>query len=207
MPGQILSMLDFAAISPCEYADGLGREQFVDFSIKALWPKMPRIAGPAFTVKCAPGDHLSLHAAIYEARPGDVIVVEADPRYAVAGGNVCAIAQQRGIAGFVVDGVIRDLAQVRESQFPVFARGVIPKPGAKTDIFPFNQSIICGGARVNSGDIIVADEEGIGVIPRAQMDAVYAIAKARRDKDAGMDLGQWRTEHQQKVASLVRKLR
>jgi len=207
MPRRILSMADFAAISPCEYADGLGREQFVDFAIKGLWPAMPRIAGPAFTVKCAPGDHLSLHAAIYEASAGDVIVVEADPQYAVAGGNVCAIAQQRGIAGFVVDGVIRDLAQVRDIQFPVFARGVIPKPGAKTHIFPFNQGITCGGAKVNAGDIIVADEEGIAVIPMTQLAEVYAIAKARTDKDAAMDLEQWGREHQQKVASLVLKLR
>ncbi|MFT4938867.1 MAG: 4-hydroxy-4-methyl-2-oxoglutarate aldolase [Paraglaciecola sp.] len=203
----MLSMSDFAAISPCEYADGLGREQFVDFAIKALWSEIPRIAGPAFTVKCAPGDHLSLHAAIYEASAGDIIVVEADPHYAVAGGNVCAIAQQRGIAGFVVDGVIRDLAQVRKLKFPVFARGVIPKPGAKTHIFPFNQTITCGGAKVNSGDIIVADEEGIAVIPQAKMEEVYAIAQARTDKDAAIDLDQWRTEHQQKVASLVLKLR
>lgn len=203
----MLSMLDFAAISPCEYADGLGREQFVDFAIKGLWLGMPRIAGPAFTVKCAPGDHLSLHAAIYTASPGDVIVVEADPHYAVAGGNVCAIAQQRGIAGFVVDGVIRDLAQVREIGFPVFARGVIPKPGAKTHIFPFNQVITCGGARVNGGDIIVADEEGIAVIPLAKAEEVYAIAKARTDKDSAMDLEQWQTEHQQKVESLILKLR
>jgi len=199
-------MLDFAAISPCEYADGLGREQFVDFSIKGLWSGMPRIAGPAFTVKCAPGDHLSLHAAIYAASSGDVIVVEGDPDYAVAGGNVCAIAQQRGIAGFVVDGVIRDLAQVRDIQFPVFARGVIPKPGAKTHIFPFNQTITCGGVKVNAGDIIVADEEGIAVIPATQKEKVYAIAKALTDKDAAMDLAQWRTEHQQKVQSLVAKL-
>ena len=203
---EALSISDFLAISPCEYADGLGREQFVDFAIKGLWSAMPRIAGPAFTVKCAEGDHLSLHAAIYAASPGDVIVVEADANYAVAGGNVCAIAGQRGIAGFVVDGVIRDLAQVRDLQFPVFARGVIPKPGAKTHLFPFNQSISCGGVTVNAGDIIVADEEGIAVIPFAQMAEVYAIAKARTDKDAAMDLEQWQAEHQQKVAALVAKL-
>ena len=203
----MLNMSDFAQISPCEYADGLGREQFIDFAIKELWPQIPRIAGPAFTVKCAPGDHLSLHAAIYAAQPGDIIVVEADPQYAMSGGNVCAIAQQRGIAGFVVDGVIRDLAQVRELQFPVFARGVIPKPGAKTHIFPFNQPVMCGGVKVSAGDIIVADEEGIAVIPSSQAEQVYAIAKARTDKDAAMDLEQWQREHQQKVESLVLKLR
>ena len=199
-------MHDFVTISPCEYADGLGREQFVDFSIKPLWANMPRIAGPAFTVKCAPGDHLSLHAAIYEASVGDVIVVEADPNYALAGGNVCAIAQQRGIAGFVVDGVIRDLAQVREISFPVFARGVIPKPGAKTHIFPFNEVIHCGGAKVNGGDIVIADEEGIAIVPKASAEQVYAIAKARTDKDAATSIDDWQMEHQQKVQSIVQKL-
>jgi 4-hydroxy-4-methyl-2-oxoglutarate aldolase len=199
-------MPDFVQISPCEYADGLGREQFIDIAIKELWQQIPRIAGPAFTVKCAPGDHLSLHAAIYRAQPGDVIVVEADPQYAVAGGNVCAIAQQRGIAGFVIDGVIRDLAQVRELQFPVYARGVIPKPGAKTHIFPFNQPVMCGGVKVYAGDIIVADEEGIAVIPSAKAEQVYAIAKARTHKDASISLDKWRAEHCEKVDSILTKL-
>ena len=77
------------------------------------------MAGPALTVKAPPGDNLMLHAAIYRAPAGSVIVVEAgDVDYAVAGGNVCAVAQKNGIAGFVVDGVIRDLAEVREKRFP-----------------------------------------------------------------------------------------
>ena len=93
-----------------------------------------------------PGDNLMLHAAIYRARPGDVIVVEAgDADYAVSGGNVCAVAQRRGITGFVVDGVIRDLAEVREARFPVFARGCIPKPGVKESLGELNQAITCGG--------------------------------------------------------------
>jgi len=93
----------FDSVSPCEYADALPREQFMHYAIKPLWEGMPRIAGPAFTVKCEPGDHLMLHAAIYRASPGDIIVVEADDEFAVAGGNVCAIAQSRGIKGFVID--------------------------------------------------------------------------------------------------------
>lgn len=199
-------MDEFAQISPCEYADGMGREQFVDMAIKELWPHIGRIAGPAFTVKCAKGDHLSLHAAIYRAKPGDIIVVQADPDFASAGGNVCAIAQQRGIVGFVIDGVIRDLAEVRALQFPVFARGVIPKPGAKEKILPFNQPINCGGVRVSAGDIIVADEEGIAVIPKAKSAAIYNIAKARTDKDAAMTLEQWQTEHQAKINALLDEL-
>lgn len=198
--------LPFDAISPCEYADALPREQFMDYVIKPLWPGVPRICGPAFTVKCEAGDHLMLHAAIYRAQPGDIIVVEADDQFAVAGGNVCAIAQSRGIKGFVIDGVIRDIAQTRENCFPVFAKGVIPKPGAKKCIAPLNAPIVCGGVNVNAGDIIVADEEGIAVIPKAQKETAFDIAKARAEKDAAVTLSEWETEHRKKVEGILRQL-
>src|SRR5690349_5249258 len=125
------AVTDYRGIPTTTLADLLGRDQVMDIGVRPLWP-CARVAGPAFTVRCPPGDNLMLHAAIYRARPGAVIVVEAgDVDYAVAGGNVCAVAQKNGIAGFVVDGVIRDLAEVRENRFPVFARGVSPIPGGK----------------------------------------------------------------------------
>lgn len=196
----------FQAVSPCDLADALGREQFMDFSIRELWPQIPRLVGPAYTVKCAPGDHLMLHAAIYRASPGDVIVVEADKEYAVAGGNVCAIAQARGIAGFVVDGCIRDVAEVRENRFPVFALGVQPKPGAKKRTAPLNQPIQCGGVVVNPGDIIVADEEGIAVVPYQNAAEILAVAQSRAAKDAAMSLAQWQAQHYQNVESMLKQL-
>ena len=121
----------FKDVPPTTLADLLGREQVMDIGIRPLWDA-PRIAGPAYTVRCVPGDNLMLHAAIHRAEPGSVIVVESgDLDYALAGGNVCAVAQRRGVAGFVLDGLIRDLGEVREAGFPVFARGVIPIPGTK----------------------------------------------------------------------------
>lgn len=194
-------------ISPCEYADALPREQFVDHHIHCLWPQPPRISGPAFTVKCEPGDHLMLHAAIYQASPGDVIVVQGDSNYALAGGNVCAIAQQRGILGFVIDGVIRDLAEVRALQFPVFARGVIPKPGAKKCYSPLNRPILCGGVQVQPNDMVIADEEGIAIIPQQRIDEVYLVAKARTDKDNQMSLQQWQDTHKTNIDNILTKLR
>ncbi len=197
----------FRAISPTAYADGLGREQFMDRGIRELWPQIPRIAGPAYTVKCPPGDNLMLHAAIYRAEPGSVIVVEAgDCDYALAGGNVCAIAQQLGIAGFVIDGVIRDLAEVREARFPVFARGVIPKPGVKQALGTLQEPIVCGGVSVHPGDVVIADEEGIAVIPSARQSAVYDIAKARTEKDETQSLEAWRTAHQTKIERILGEL-
>ncbi|MEL7010536.1 MAG: RraA family protein [Cyanobacteria bacterium J06629_2] len=194
----------FRAISPTAYADALSREQFMDLGIRAVWQPIPRIAGVAYTVKCHPGDNLMLHAAIYRAAPGSVIVVESGSLdYAVSGGNVCAIAQKRGIAGFVVDGVIRDVAEVREAKFPVFARGIVPKPGVKETLGSLNQPIVCGGATIRAGDIIVADEEGIAVIPAEEQNAVYEIALARTEKETTETLEQWESQHQAKVEGIL----
>jgi len=204
MTEQITEYAQYAAISPTAYADGLGREQFMDIAIHELWPQIPRIAGPAYTVRCVPGDNLMLHAAIYRAPAGAVIVVEAgNSDYAMSGGNVCAIAQKRGIAGFVIDGAIRDIAEVRSARFPVFARGCIPKPGVKESLGELNSSISCGGVKVFPGDIIVADEEGIAVIPQAQKERVWNIAKKRTDKDAAQSLTDWERAHTAKIEKIL----
>lgn len=109
---------DFRDIPTTTLADLLGREHVMDIGIRPLWQPVPRVAGPAFTVRCPPGDNLMLHAAVHRAAPGAVIVVESgDLEYALAGGNVCAVAQRRGVAAFVADGLIRDLAEVRELGF------------------------------------------------------------------------------------------
>lgn len=196
----------FAALSPTTLADALTRAQIMDFTIRPLYAEMPRIAGPAYPVRCAPGDNLMLHAAIYRAPPGSIIVCEAgDHDYAVAGGNVCATAQRRGIAGFVVDGAIRDLAEVRARRFPVFARGVIPIPGDKRALGAIDRPVRCGGVRVGPGDMIVADEEGIVVVPVDQLDAVLAKAQARAQKDASETLDQWEAAHRAKIDSILKE--
>ncbi|MBE9140649.1 RraA family protein [Nodosilinea sp. LEGE 07088] len=199
--------LDFAAISPTAYAEVLGRAHTMDLGIRELWPRMPRLAGLAYTVNCPAGDNLMLHTAIYRATPGSVIVVQAgDIDYAMAGGNVCAIAQKRGIAGFVIDGVIRDIAEVRQAQFPVFARGLMPVPGKKAQLGQLNQPIVCGGVRVSPGDMVVADEEGIVVIPSAQQAAVWQRAKQRSDRDASQSLADWEANHRAKIEQALQTL-
>jgi 4-hydroxy-4-methyl-2-oxoglutarate aldolase len=195
----------FAALSPTTLADCLSRDRVMDIGIRPLWPGMPRLAGPAFPVRCPPGDNLMLHAAIYRARPGDVVVVEAgDTDYAVAGGNVCLVAQRHGIAGFVVDGVIRDVAEVREHRFPVFARGVIPIPGAKDAVGVLNGPVRCGGVAVAPGDLVVADEEGIVVVPAGRAAAVRQAAEARAAKEAAQDLDAWEASHRARIEEILR---
>ncbi|MEM9908974.1 MAG: RraA family protein [Cyanobacteria bacterium P01_D01_bin.44] len=198
----------FAALSPTSYADaGLGREQFMDMGIREMWPCLPRIAGPAYTVSCPPGDNLMLHAAIYRAQPGSVIVVQAgNVDYAMVGGNVCATAQQRGIAGFVIDGVIRDLAEVRTAGFAVFARGVSPVPGQKKALGTLNQPIVCGGVTVHPGDMVVADEEGIVVIPVARQGEIWQLAQQRAEKDEAQSLADWQANHRAKIDQILQSL-
>jgi 4-hydroxy-4-methyl-2-oxoglutarate aldolase len=194
----------FRAISPTTLADVLSREQVMNVGIRPLWPSMPRVAGPAFTVRCPPGDNLMLHAAIYRAEPGSVIVVESgDTDYAVAGGNVCAVAQRRGIAAFVIDGVIRDVAEVRELGFPVFAKGVIPFPGAKQQVQPLNGQVWCGGVSVSGGDIVVADEEGIVVTPSARQDEVLRAAQDKQAQEARQSLDAWEQAHRARVDQIL----
>jgi len=202
----MIDIAKFREISPTAYADSLPRSRLMDIGIKAVWQPVPRIAGVAYTVKCHPGDNLMLHAAIYRAEPGSIIVVEAGSLdYAVSGGNVCAIAKKRGIAGFVVDGVIRDLAEVKECQFPIFARGIMPKPGVKEALGTLNKTVSCGGVQVNGGDIIVADEEGIAVIPKLEQESIYQIALARSQKEASETLEEWEAKHRAKIEKILQE--
>ena len=195
----------YAALSPNELSDVLELSCVMRHEIHPLWPGMPRIAGPAFTTRTGRHDNLMFHASIYLARPGDVIVVEAgDDEMAVAGGNVCAIAQRNGVAGLVVDGVVRDVVESRERRFPLFGRGASPIPAKRVGEGGMNVQIRCGGVVVNPGDVIVADEEGIVVIPRARAEDVLAKAQARVAAEAKLSLDDWERRHRSAVEAALK---
>ncbi|MER6424391.1 RraA family protein [Streptomyces sp. NPDC001137] len=196
--------IEFRTIPTTTLADLLGRGQVMDIGIRPLWGPQGRVAGPAFTVSCPPGDNLMLHAAIHRAAPGSVVVVESgDLDWALAGGNVCAVAQRRGVAAFVLDGLIRDLAEVREARFPVFARGVIPIPGAKSVVRPLGEPVTCGGVRVEAGDVVVADEEGVVAVPAARSEEVLAAARAKLAKEAAESLDDWEAAHRARIDKIL----
>jgi regulator of RNase E activity RraA len=196
----------FAKLSTTTLADILTRDRVMDIGMRPLWSQMPRLFGPALTVRCPPGDNLMLHAAIYRATPGTVIVVEAgDLDYAVAGGNVCAVAQRLGIAGLVIDGVIRDIGETRENRFPVVARGVIPIPGGKDLLGTIGSPVNCGGVQVASGDVVVADEEGVVVVPVFDVDRVLQKANALAAKEEATSLDDWMAAHRTRIDQLLRE--
>ena len=192
----------FADFSPCDYAGPLKRESFMDSGIKELWTGIPRISGPAFTVEMVAGENLALHRAIYEAPVGSIIVAQSNTvDYSVIGGNVALIAKKRGITGFVIDGTVRDIAEIRENKVAIFGRGVLPMPGGKKNAVPVNVPITAGGIAVNPGDIIVADEEGVVVIPKDKAQEIYAQTKTNVEKERAMSFEQWAANHKEKIDS------
>ncbi|MBR7834716.1 RraA family protein [Actinospica durhamensis] len=200
-------MSAYRDLPPTTLADLLDRSQIMDIGVRPLWTPAPHLAGPAYPVRCVPGDNLMLHAAIYRAEPGSVIVVESgDLDYALAGGNVCAVAQRRGVAGFVLDGLVRDIAEVREAGFPVYGRGVIPIPGTKRQLGALGEPVTVGGVLIRPGDIVVADEDGVAVVPAERGNEVLAAARAKLAKEAGESLDDWERQHHARIEKALSEL-
>jgi RraA family protein len=142
--------------------------------------KGPTLAGPAFTVKTAPGDNLLVHKALDTARAGDVIVVDAGgfADHAIIGELMAARAQQRGIAGLVIWGAIRDSAELGAGEYPVFASAVTHRGPYKNGPGEINVPIVMSGMPVQPGDIIVGDADGLIAVPQEIAERVLASAKA-----------------------------
>lgn len=144
------------------------------------WNHHP-LVGTAFTVKVPSGDNLVAQAALDYARPGDIIVIDGAgyTDRALVGGMMLAYAEMRGLGGFVVNGAIRDLDEIRAGSIPVFAKAVTPLGPYREGPGEMNVPVVCGGQVVQPGDILVGDEDGVVVIPRR--DAVALLEAAQRN--------------------------
>jgi RraA family protein len=151
-----------------DISDLLNRLYAVDPAIHCLTGEHHRLCGPACTVKVFPGDNLMVHKALDVARPGDIIVVDAggSTMNAVLGDLVSTKAKHRQIAGFIVDGLVRDLPGILALDFPVFARGTTPIGPLHRGPGEINFPICCGGIVTHPGDVLIADGAGIVVVPR-----------------------------------------
>lgn len=157
-------------------------------SIKPL-NENDQVVGPARTVQVATGDNLAVLKAMYEASPGDVIVIDAkgDCTRAIAGDFVLGMAKTLGIAGFVVDGAIRDIRASKGLNFPIFCRGTTIAASQKTGIGNINVPISCGGVPIRPGDLIVGDADGVTVIPKGQEKNVLQKAKKKQADDGARE--------------------
>jgi RraA family protein len=178
-PPHIVAM--FREFETPDISDILNRMYTMSPEIRNLVNDKP-LVGPALTVKVFPGDNLMVHKALDVAKPGDVLVVDTSgsQRNAVLGDLVANKAKHRGIAGFVVDGLVRDLPGLLEVGLPVFARGVTPFGPLHRGPGELNYAVSCGGIVVNPGDIIAADMSGIAVIRREVADETVMRLRAHR---------------------------
>ena len=161
-------MEQFAEFPTPDISDMLNRLYAVDPSISSLTGDHHRLCGAACTVKVFPGDNLMVHKSLDVAKPRDIVVIDAhgSSMNAVLGDLVSTKSKHRGIAGFVVDGYIRDLPDILELDFPIFARGTTSIGPLHRGPGEINYPICCGGIVVNPGDVIVADGAGVVVIPQ-----------------------------------------
>ena len=155
------------------------------------------LAGPAFTVKTAPGDNLLVHKALDIAQPGDVIVVDAGgfADHAIIGELMAARAKQRGIAGLVIWGAIRDSAELGAGSYPVFASAVTHRGPYKNGPGEINVPVSIGGMVVQPGDIIVGDQDGLLAFAAAEAPDLIekALAQKKKEDQAMADIreGRW----------------
>lgn len=175
-------MQKFAEFSTPDISDLLNRLYAMDPSIACLTGRHHRLCGPACTVKVFPGDNLMVHKVLDVAKPGDIVVIDAhgSSMNAVLGDLISTKAKHRGIAGFVVDGFVRDLPDLIELDFPVFARGATPIGPLHRGPGEINFPICCGGVVVNPGDLVVADGAGVVVIPQEIASELFERLKAQK---------------------------
>ncbi|MCV2448298.1 RraA family protein [Paracoccus sp. DMF] len=143
------------------------------------------LAGPALTVRSRPGDNLMLHKAIDLAQPGDVIVCDAggDLTNSLMGELMLAYAVKRGVAGFVLNGAIRDLDAFVQTNLPVYAAGVTHRGPYKDGPGEINVPIAIDGMVIEPGDLILGDSDGVLCVPFADAEAVYAKTAAKQDAE------------------------
>lgn len=183
---------------PREIINGFGEFVTPDVSdiMNRLYTMVPEIknltnpnlimCGPACTVKVFPGDNLMVHKSLDIARPGDIIVIDAGSSRmnAVLGDLVTTKAKHRGIAGFVVDGLVRDIEGIIESGVPVFARGTTPIGPLHRGPGEVNYPIQCGGIVIHPGDIVVGDMNGVVVVPQVEAEDLLQQLRSRKEAEA-----------------------
>jgi 4-hydroxy-4-methyl-2-oxoglutarate aldolase len=144
-----------------------------------------KVAGPAVTVLSHPGDNLMIHAAVEICRPGDVLVVAlvSDSTDGMFGELLACSVRAHGVAGVVIDAGVRDVADLTEMKFPVWAKAICAQGTVKETAGSVNVDVVCAGALVHPGDIIVGDLDGIVVVPREQAAEVARLGEERLAKE------------------------
>ena len=166
--------------------DALGGAGALDWRIKPVAGGV--LLGVALTCDCGPNDNLALAAAVAQSESGDVIVAATGgfTGAAVVGDLLLGIARNRGVVGFVTDGMVRDLVDLEALGMPVYAMGVTPNSPGRRGPGTVGLPIVCGGRSIASGDVIVADRDGVVSVPRALIGETLANLERVKAAEAAM---------------------
>lgn len=163
--------------------EGSGQEWWVDPCIRPAW-RGARLVGPAFTVRADIGDNLALQRAVREASVGSVLVVDAGRgEYGHWGGILTEIALLRGIVGLVIDGTVRDIEEIEKLEFPVFSTGIAMRHANKSQPGTTGQQISLAGRDVSTGDVVVADADGVTILPSLSAASALTAARGRAERE------------------------
>lgn len=179
---------DVAALRPFSVAtihEAMGRRGLMDVTVRPVQSER-RIHGTAVTVRCHVGDNLMLHAAVEYVREGDVVVLAtASPSTEAMLGDLLATSlRAHGCVGVITNAGVRDSAELRAMEFPVWAAAVHAQGTVKATAGSVNVPIVCAGSLVRPGDVVVADDDGVVVIPREEAASVAVASKERIEREA-----------------------
>jgi 4-hydroxy-4-methyl-2-oxoglutarate aldolase len=183
-------MTDYAAFARLGVAtvhEAAGRTGVIDFPLTQVVPGS-RVAGPARTALCRPGDNSMVHALVAHARPGDVLVLTSDEPapFGLVGELLATQAQVRGVAALLIDSAVRDVEELAELGLPIWARWVRAQGATKGDIGQFDVPVVVGGVSIAPGDLVVLDADGACAIPQANLDEVLEKAIQREQHERAM---------------------